>query len=178
MFHAAKTSHQLEAKFTCYGELSFFLHGKQVGTYNQTSIPLTHAVNPGTEVLAVRCINYREKPWILGSVSNGLVTDTRWKCFSLPKQEIFKGLYWTRSLFDDSQWAQAVANFSNQEDNPWGRVPVIKNEALWISTIAENYPRLFCRRRLSDLAPKREKSSSKGMSLILTLTLNLTKSQG
>ncbi|XP_078350960.1 uncharacterized protein LOC144635751 isoform X2 [Oculina patagonica] len=160
---SAKTSYQLEAKFTCYGEMSFFLHGKRVGTNNQTKIPSTFSFEPGTEVLAVRCINYRDRPWILGSVSNGLVTDTRWKCFSLPKQEMQKSLSWTRTYFDDSQWAQAVTKFSNQEVNPRGRVPDIRGEALWISTAAENYTRLFCRRRLSDLAPKRVKGLAKGI---------------
>lgn len=146
--------------------MSFFLHGKRVGTNNQTNIPSTFILEPGTKVLAVRCVNYRDRPWILGSVSNGLVTDSRWKCFSLPKQEMLKGLSWTASYFDDSQWAQAVANFSNQEDNPRGRVPDIRDEALWIATAAENYTRLFCRRRLSDLSPKRVKGSAKGMSCL------------
>ncbi|KAJ7365433.1 hypothetical protein OS493_005540 [Desmophyllum pertusum] len=162
-FSSAETTKQLEANLTCYGELSFFLNGKQFGRNDQTNITSTYSLKPGTEVLAVRCRNYRHKPWILGSVSNGLVTDTRWKCTSLQEHLKKNNLFWRNPYFDDSQWAQAIAKFSNQEANPWGKVLGIRDEALWISTADENHTRLFCRRRLSDLSLKRAKDSLMGM---------------
>ena len=62
-----------------------------------------------------------------------MITDPRWKCFSFPKDEHFNGNPWTKPEFND----------------PVGKVMGINDDALWIST-AEDNPRLFCRRNLSD----------------------------
>jgi len=94
----------------------------------------------------------------MGSGSNGLVTDTRWKCFSASEQEILNGLSWATSLFDDTHWAQAVANFSNREESPLGKVPGISDEAFWISAADQDHSRLYCRRRLSEVSIKRANS--------------------
>ena len=92
----------------------------------------------------------------MGSVSNGLVTDTRWKCFSLPKEMRLNDLSWVTSRFDDTDWGHAVVNFSNRvESSPWGKVPNISEESFWISTAAKSISRLFCRRKLSEVSLKR-----------------------
>ena len=83
------------------------------------------------------------------SFSNGMITDPRWKCFSFPKDEHFNGNPWTNPEFNDNHWAQAVAGFSNRGESPVGKVLGINDDALWIS-MAEDNPRLFCRRNLSD----------------------------
>ena len=148
--------------FTCNGELSFYSKdSKGLVVANQsTNVATNVTLGPGTAVVALRCRNYHSKPWIIGSVNNGLVTDTRWKCFSLPKHLINKGRKWAKADEDDSQWAGAVANYSNLE-----KIPNIRDEALWISTAVQGHSRLFCRRRLSDFSPKREKSLLKGVLL-------------
>ena len=110
----------------------------------------------------MRCRNGHSKPWLIGSVSNGLVTDTRWRCFSLnktaPRQRQFR-----YNKADDSQWPQAFASFANREDSPWGKISGITEDASWISTVEEDHTRLFCRRRLTDLSPKWKEFASKGM---------------
>lgn len=123
------------------------------------NISLWSTIDSGIQVLAVSCHSNKTKPWIMGSVSNGMVTDDRWKCFSQEK-EGFDNMNWVTSLFDDTHWAQAVANYSNTH-SPWGKVPDISNNAFWISTADKDDSKLFCRRRLSGVSLIRKRSNSK-----------------
>ena len=125
-----------------------------------------YTLNPGTKVLAFKCRSYNKtKPLMMGSVSNGLVTDTRWKCISLNEDETrnFGLKSWTKKDdVDDSHWPQAVGYFSNR-DSPWGKVSDISEDAFWISTAAEKHWWLFCRRRLSEMPLKQRMQN--GLSL-------------
>lgn len=144
----------------CNGELSFYVEisGELLVSNHSPNIASNYILKPGTEVVAVKCRNFHSKPWLIGSISNGLVTDTRWKCISLTRKQIWKDLTWAKRHTDDGQWAQAAANYSNLE-----MIPNIEDGALWISTAVPGHSRLFCRRRLSDLSPKWANSLSKGM---------------
>ena len=104
---------ELQAKFACNGELSFFYKSRvkkiKLVSKNQANISSNYTINPKLNpVLAIRCRNFRSKPWIMGSVSNRLVTDTRWKCFSLQAKMPPADRVWLKPGFDDSHWAQAV----------------------------------------------------------------------
>ena len=161
LFYAsAKITKQFQVQLTCDGELSFYDRhiGKLVVSNNAVKTSSNYILDPGTQILAVRCRNHLSKPWIMGSVSNGLVTDKRWKCLGLPREEMMTSDIWASPDFDDSHWPHAVANFSNRETSPWGKVPGIRDEAFWIST-ADGDMRLFCRRRLSEVSVKQSKSS-------------------
>ena len=140
---------------------------------NPTNISSNYTLYPRNEVLAVRCRNSKSKPWIIGSVSNGVVTDTRWKCTGLAKREPLNFKWW-QDKADDSNWAQAVANFSNRGDSPWRKVRDISEDAFWISTANEDDVRIFCRRRLSDVFLKRT-SFSKGMKCLKSKAPNFVK---
>ena len=131
---------------------------------SSVNIVSTVTVESESDILGLRCRNYQERPWLIGSVSNGLVTDTRWRCFSLPKELSAQRQFWYKKA-DDSQWPQAFASFANKEDSPWGKIPGITEDAFWISTVEEDHRKLFCRRRLSDLSPKWKECASKGMLL-------------
>ncbi|KAJ7365434.1 hypothetical protein OS493_005541 [Desmophyllum pertusum] len=147
-FSTAETTKQFEATFTSNGKLLLYLDGERVVLNN--TLNYTVNINPGTEVLLVQCRNSRKQPWIIGSASNGLVTDTRWKCRSFPKHEKpGKVAHWSKLDTDDTHWAQAVAK------SPHEKIPDVREEALWISTADESHSRLFCRRMLSDLSPRR-----------------------
>ena len=145
---SAKITKQLQVKITCDG-LTTVYSGRLQPEHSSKNVSAIYAITPGSEILAVRCRNFNSKPWILGSFSNGMITDPRWKCFSFPKDEHFNGNPWTKLEFNDNHWAKAVAGFSNQGESPVGKVMGINDDALWIST-AEDNPRLFCRRNLSD----------------------------
>ena len=155
LYVAATNTKQLQVQLSCKGELSVFDRhtGKLVVFSNSAAnISSNYTLSPGSPVLAVRCRNKKSKPWIIGSASNGLVTDTRWKCFSLPKHDNMKDLSWATDDFDNSHWAQAVSNFSKRE-----KVPDIIDETLWISTADQDHTKLFCRRKLSEVALKQSR---------------------
>ena len=161
LYVSALKTKQLQVQLSCNGVLSVFdTHtGKLVVLSNSAAnISSNYTLSPDSPVLAVRCRNYGSKPWIIGSASNGLLTDTRWKCTSLPTHDM-KDLSWTAEDFDDSHWAQAVSNVSKRDETPWGKVPDISVEALWISTADEYHSRLFCRRRLSEVSLRQSKSN-------------------
>ena len=159
---SAQLTKQLQAQLACNGELSFYDQEKiLLSIENPRNISSNYTLYPRDEVLAVRCRNYKSKPWIIGSVSNGIVTDTRWKCTGLAKREPLN-FKWLQDRADDGNWAQAVASFSNRGDSPWRKVQDISEDAFWISTANEDDVRIFCRRRLSDVFLKRA-SFSKGM---------------
>ena len=145
---SAKIAKQLQVKITCDGLVTVY-SGRLQPEHSTKNVSSNYTVTPGNEILAVRCRNFNSKPWILASLSNGMITDPRWKCFSFPRDEHFNGNPWTNPEFNDNHWAQAVAGFSNRGESPVGKVMGINNDALWIST-AEDNPRLFCRRNLSD----------------------------
>ena len=145
---SAKITKQLQVKITCDGLMTVY-SGRLQPEHSSKNVSANYAITPGNEILAVRFRNFNSKPWILGSFSNGMITDPRWKCFSFPKDEHFNGNPWTKLEFNDNHWAKAVAGFSNQGESPVGKVMGINDDALWIST-AEDNPRLFCRRNLSD----------------------------
>lgn len=149
-------------------------NSRLINSSNPANISSKYTLNPGTQALAVRCTNLHSKPWIIGSVSNGLVTNTRWKCFSLPKEVTMKSpLSWAIPNFDDSHWAQAIANVSNREDSPWGKVPVISDRAFWISTADEDHSSLFCRRRFSEMSLDRTRSNGMSSNSTVTKTCSL-----
>lgn len=145
---SAKITKQLQVKITCDTLMTVY-SGRLQPEHSTKNVCANYTVTPGNEILAVRCRNFNSKPWILGSFSNGMITDPRWKCFSFPKDEHFNGNPWTNPEFNDNHWAQAVAGFSNRGESPVGKVLGINDDALWIST-AEDNPRLFWRRNLSD----------------------------
>lgn len=149
------------AKITCNGELAFYDQrlDKLVVSRSPANISLWSTIDSGIQVLAVSCHSNKTKPWIIASVSNGMVTDDRWKCFSQEKEGL-DNMNWVTSLFDDTHWAQAVANYSNTH-SPWGKVPDISNNAFWISTADKDDSKLFCRRRLSEVSLIRKRSNSK-----------------
>lgn len=148
LYVSAKIAKQLQVKITCDGLMTVY-SGRLQPEHSTKNVSANYIITPGNEILAVRCRNFNSKPWILGSFSNGMITDPRWKCFSFPKDEHFNGNPWTKPESNDNHWPQAVAGFSNRGESPVGKVMGINDDALWISTSEDN-PSLFCRRNLSD----------------------------
>ena len=81
------------ATFTCRDSMELFADGISLGKDNQWWRTATDFVIPGnTEVIAVAATNSRFPPGILGSFSNGLVTNTSWKCSEHFSFNLLKGL--------------------------------------------------------------------------------------
>ena len=82
---------------------------------------------------------------ILGSFSNGQVTNATWKCHSPPVPS-----EWASAEFNDSSWPAAVEH-GGQNSNQWKtKIQNISDDAKWIWTSNNNQPgsKVYCRVRL------------------------------
>ena len=103
--------------------------------------PTTYVIPRDTRVISVEGIDKGSFFGILGSFSNGMVTDASWKCIPRIK---YPG--WNSPDFDDSNWPAAVER-ANQGDKPFGEIPGIAWTAKWIWSAGQ--PDLvYCRLRL------------------------------
>ena len=114
------------ATFTCDNEMEIFADGKSLGKDREWTKPTTYLVPANTRVLSVAGEDYGGGYLgILGSTSNGQVTNETWKCSS----ELHSG--WNSPDFDDQDWplAKVVANHG---DYPWYTIDGIVETAKWI----------------------------------------------
>ena len=138
--------------------MTVYTDGRYAGTNGGINQPVSFTLRPGTNVLAVRCLNLHGEAGILGSLSNALVTDSRWKCTGRGKRYRIRGKYWTKALFDDRDWPQAVEYFPNREWTFWGNMSAISDKAFWIwSADKGKHEEVYCRRRVSDFSVRHRK---------------------
>lgn len=123
--------------------MEIFADGESLGQDNNNWRKATNFVIPGdTRVVSVEGRNTLWDSGILGSFSNGLVTNESWKCSNI----------WSPGLnfpdFDDSQWPAAVAVAENGF-SPWGYINGIDLAAKWIWTsLSQGYDTVYCRLNL------------------------------
>ena len=121
--------------------MEIFADGQSLGTDSNWRNPTTYLVPGNTRVLSVAGKELGQKnSAILGSTSNGLVTNETWKCSSV----LSPG--WNSPDFDDRDWpfAQVIANHG---DLPWRKIRGIVETAKWIW--AKNYKHtVYCRLKL------------------------------
>ena len=109
---------------------------------NNWRIPSIYQIPGDTKVLSVIGTNDPggNKYGILGSTSNGLLTNGTWKCSSV----YYSG--WNSPDFDDQEWPLAK-EVANHGDKPWGTINGIAKTAKW--TWANNYEHtVYCRLKL------------------------------
>ena len=98
----------------------------------------------GTKVFAIHAKDYYYDEGILGSFSNGQVTDATWKCHSSPVPN-----EWSSTDYDDSSWPAAVEHWDHGSSG-WGiKIQNIADDAKWIWTkkyIRDN--EVYCRVKL------------------------------
>ena len=99
----------------------------------------------GTKVFAIHAKDYSYDEGILGSFSNGQVTDATWKCRLSPVLS-----EWASADFDDSSWPAAVKH-ADHGSAPWEKkIQNIADDAKWIWT--KDYEpegsEVYCRVRL------------------------------
>ena len=130
------------ATFTCRDSMELFADGISLGKDNQWWRTATDFVIPGnTKVIAVAATNSRFPPGILGSFSNGLVTNSSWKCSE------HVNLGWNSQDFDDSNWSAAL-EIKRHGDGPGGYIAGIDPSAKWIWTINPRFRSCYCRLNL------------------------------
>ena len=98
-------------------------------TYNFWYVATKIIIPSGTKVVAIHAKDYWSVAGILGSFSNGQVTDATWKCHSSPVPS-----KWALADFDDSCWPAAVKH-GDHRSAPWNRkIQNIADDAKWIWT--------------------------------------------
>ena len=104
--------------------------------------PFTYKVPADTRVISVIGRNVPGPPYfgILGSTSNGLLTNKTWKCNS----DLYHG--WTSPDFDDRDWPLAKV-VGNHGDKPWETIDGIAETAKWIWA-NEDQDIVYCRLNL------------------------------
>ena len=95
-----------------------------------------------TRVVSVIAKNWGGNFGILGSFSNGLVTNESQKCSNV----WFPG--WNSPDFDDGQWPDAVV-VGNHGDRPWGFISGILKTAKWIWADGQ-HTEVYCRMNLQN----------------------------
>ena len=128
---------------TCNNECtSVFTDGSSLvldnATYNKWKEATKIIIPSGTKVVAIHAKDHGGPEGILGSFSNGQVTDATWKCHSSPVPS-----EWASADFDDSCWPAAV-------EHPRGKkIHNIADDAKWIWT-KDNYVdnEVYCRVRM------------------------------
>ena len=122
--------------------MEMFADGQSLGKDSNWGDPTTYLVPGDTRVI---CVIGRNDPGgspfgILGSTSNGLLTNETWKCSS----DFYPG--WNSPDFDDLDWPFA-REIADHGDETWGKIPGIAETAKWIW--ANNYEHtVYCRLKL------------------------------
>ena len=113
-------------------------------TYNNWRVATKIIIPSGTKVVAIHAKDHGGPEGILGSFSNGQVTDATWKCHSSPVPS-----EWASADFNDSSWPAAVEH-RDHGSAPWNiKTQNISDDAKWIWTkdnLVDN--EVYCRVRL------------------------------
>jgi len=120
--------------------MELFADGVSLGTDDDWTTSTEYVIPGNTRVISVSGIDSGLQYGILGSLSNGMVTNASWKCDTTE----YPG--WKLPDFDDSNWSAAV-EVAEHGDDPWGDIPGIASTARWIWT-AGDPDIVYCRLRL------------------------------
>ena len=130
----------ITALFTCDDGMEMFADGVSLGRDNDWSSSTEYVIPGNTRVISVAGVDKGQVFGILGSLSNGMVTNASWQCNSAE----YSG--WKSPDFDDSNWPAAV-EVANHGDWPWYNIAGIDSTAKWIWTAGDT-DNVYCRLRL------------------------------
>ena len=130
----------ITAVFTCDAGMEMFADGVSLGRDNDWRLSTEYVIPGNTRVISVAGVDFGHQYGILGSLSNGMVTNASWKCNTAE----YSG--WKSPDFDDSNWPVAV-EVAKHGDSPWGNRAGIALTAKWIWT-AGDPDNVYCRLRL------------------------------
>ena len=120
--------------------MEMFADGRSLGKDGNWKVASTFVIPGDTRVVSVLGRDTGVKFGILGSFSNGLLTDESWKCSSNGSSG------WNFPYFDDSPWPHAVVG-AQHGDSPWRYIQGIAKPAKWIWT-AGGDSTVYCRLNL------------------------------
>ena len=117
------------AIFTCKDIMELFADGISLGKDNEKwRIPTDFVIPGDNKIIAVAAQSFQFRSGILGSFSNGLVTNSSWKC----SDRLHRG--WNLRDFDDRNWPAAVEIPRHHSDGLEGNLAVIDPTAKRIWT--------------------------------------------
>ena len=119
----------ITANITCDNKCTIYADGKNLGEDNAHWYTASQFTFPqGTRVIGIHGIDVGGVAALMGSFSNGMLTDSKWKCSPTYFQE------WSSESFNDSQWPAAVV-YGTHFTSPWTRrIDHIASGAKWIWT--------------------------------------------
>ena len=126
--------------FTCNNGMEIFADGVSLGTDNVWKSSTEYVIPGNTRVISVSGVDKSSQFGILGSLSNGMVTNATWKCNTTESSG------WKLPDFNDSNWP-AAEEVAKHGDSPWGKIAGIASTAKWIWTAGEP-DKVYCRLRL------------------------------
>lgn len=115
-------------RFQCEGLMDLFADGLPIGRHNNADprSPTKFVISGNTRVLSVISRSQIRRGGIRGSLSNGLITNSSWKCMDDP----YPGCKWMTPDFDDRMWPAAKEIVFPRP--PPTKVPGIAQGAKWI----------------------------------------------
>ena len=122
--------------------MEMFVDGKSLGVDGDWKVSNTYLIPGDTRVISVLGQDSGFQYGILGSFSNGLVTNESWKCSSVHSPG------WNSPDFDDEHWLHGVV-VGKHGVEPWGNIPGIAQTAKWIWT-AGDADEVYCRLDLQE----------------------------
>ena len=133
----ADDEHWIYANGVEIGHFTFPTSGAALLAYdNPVTIP------DNTSVVAVHIHNNGGLGGLLGSFSDGRVTDGSWKCTREFSED------WKSPSFDDSNWPAAA---TRDQDNPeWAKMTKVASSAKWIfaGSFSDDQISVYCRTRI------------------------------
>ena len=126
--------------FTCDNEMEMFADGVSLGKDNDWTVSTEYVIPGNTRVISVSGVDKGREFGILGSLSNGMVTNATWKCNTAESSG------WKSPDFDDNNWP-AAEEVAKHGDDPWKKRAGIASTAKWIWT-AGKPNKVYCRLRL------------------------------
>lgn len=114
-----------------------FADGVSLGHDSDWGSPTNYVIPGHTRVISVEGRDISHQFGILGSLSNGMVTNASWKC----NNDLYSG--WKSPDFNDSNWPAAV-EIAKHGDRPWRNITGIALTAKWIWTAGEP-DNVYCR---------------------------------
>ena len=130
------------ATFICHDSMEMFADGKNLGKHIGRR-PKIFNVPGNTRVISVKAETSGHHRGILGSFSNGLVTNARWKCSDVRNP----GSRWNTPDFDDKKWL-AAEEIAKRGDPRWKKPPGIAPTAKWIWSASKEFDIIYCRLNL------------------------------
>ena len=140
----------INASFSCTQNMSAYVDGDFV-TFMNSRKPVKdidcsklqpQAINfvipNNTRVVAIAATGTGRRASIIGSFSDGVITDSTWKCKSVKKPT------WALPEFKDDDWE--AAEETAPEKGGTNGIPEISSKAKWIHVTADDStPNMFCR---------------------------------